>query len=72
MLLINQLVSAILQVFILSLIPFVWYTISNKKVAGFLMKRLMHNKAEDSILYGWSIHALYNIISPIVVFAFLL
>ncbi|MDE7218543.1 MAG: CPBP family intramembrane metalloprotease [Oscillospiraceae bacterium] len=39
---------------------------------GFALAWLSQEKAEGSILYGWMIHAAVNIISPIVVFLFLL
>ena len=39
---------------------------------GFALAWLSQAKAEGSILYGWMIHAAVNIISPIVVFLFLL
>ena len=35
-------------------------------------KGLSQEKAEGSILYGWMIHAAVNIVSPAVVFLFLL
>ncbi len=39
---------------------------------GYSLGYLMHKKANDSILYGWVIHASYNVVSPILVFTFLL
>lgn len=39
---------------------------------GFALAWLSQEKAEGSILYGWMIHAAVNIISPVVVFLFLL
>lgn len=39
---------------------------------GFTLAWLSQEKAEGSILYGWMIHAAVNIISPAVVFRFLL
>lgn len=39
---------------------------------GFALGWLSQRKAEGSILYGWGIHAAVNILSPIVVFCFLL
>lgn len=39
---------------------------------GFALGWLSQKKAEGSILYGWAIHALVNILSPIIVFCFLL
>lgn len=39
---------------------------------GFALAWLSQEKAEGSILYGWMIHAAVNIISPIIVFLFLL
>lgn len=39
---------------------------------GWALGRLSLQKAQGSILYGWAIHATVNILSPIVVFTFLL
>lgn len=39
---------------------------------GFLLGWLCLRRAEGSILYGWPVHAAANIVSPLVVFAFLL
>lgn len=39
---------------------------------GYLLGWLSMRKADGSILYGWPIHAAVNMISPLVVFAFLL
>ena len=39
---------------------------------GFALGWLSQRKAEGSILYGWCIHAAANILSPIIVFCFLL
>ena len=38
---------------------------------GFALGWLSLRKAEGSILYGWSIHAAANILSPVIVFCFL-
>lgn len=35
MILVNQLLSAVLQLLMLTMIPFVWYVISTRKIAGF-------------------------------------
>ena len=39
---------------------------------GYALGWLSRNKADGSIIYGWMIHAAVNIISPIVVFMFLI
>lgn len=39
---------------------------------GFALGWLCQRKAEGSILYGWAIHAAANILSPVIVFNFLL
>lgn len=39
---------------------------------GYALGWLSLKKAQGSILYGWAIHATVNIISPVLVFAFLL
>lgn len=39
---------------------------------GFALGWLSQRRAEGSILYGWCIHAAVNILSPIIVFCFLL
>ena len=39
---------------------------------GYALGWLSRNKADGSIIYGWIIHAAVNIISPIVVFMFLI
>lgn len=39
---------------------------------GYALGWLSKNKADGSIIYGWMIHAAVNIISPIVVFKFLI
>ncbi len=39
---------------------------------GFALAWLSREKAEGSILYGWMVHAAVNLISPVVVFLFLL
>lgn len=39
---------------------------------GFALGWLSQRRAEGSILYGWGIHAAANILSPIIVFCFLL
>ena len=39
---------------------------------GYALGWLSLKKARGSILYGWGIHAVVNILSPILVFTFLL
>ncbi len=39
---------------------------------GFALGWLSQRRAEGSILYGWCIHAAANILSPVIVFSFLL
>ncbi len=39
---------------------------------GFMLGWLSMRKSDESIIYGWSIHAMVNIVSSIIVFTFLL
>lgn len=63
MILTNQIMSALLQLLVLFLLT---------AGIGFALGRLSQQKPEGSILYGWFIHGAVNILSPVVVFCFLL